>query len=56
MKAIRACRPPKRGSGHIAASGKMVDDGAWEHPFAGAGKPIAPVPNGPRRREGRSCR
>ncbi len=40
MKAIPARRPPNCGSDHIAASGKMVDGGAWEHPFAGAGKPI----------------
>lgn len=25
---------------HIAGDGKMVGGGAWEHPFAGAGKPI----------------
>lgn len=28
MKAIRACRPPKRGSGHFAGGGKMAELGS----------------------------
>lgn len=40
MKAIPARRPPDCGPDHFAGGGNMVVDGAWEHPFAGAGKPI----------------